>query len=123
MPLYVIAYKKSKVIGVSLLICAIVCQIVYAILESFANNFVVGVLFLEIEYINSIIIDKPYARVGSHAVGVIFALLYESMLRYRKLRRATRTKLSHIKDEKDFNADVEKVLKQTYPKTHFFIGT
>ena len=83
-----------------MLALAVIFQIVYAIIQSFANKFVVGVLFIEIEFLTSIIIDKPYTRIGSHAVGVIFALMYDSMLRFRKFRRAESVKLSKIKDEK-----------------------
>ena len=83
-PVFVIIYKKVKVLGIIIPIVLVLLSIVYIMHIVMINEFRAGILALENYDIYSELITKPQTRIGSYCIGVLFGFFYERLIQYRE---------------------------------------
>lgn len=84
-PLWVVIYKKSRNAGLSLMWFLLIAGtgIICTIVSKF--DLTAGAYTLENWYMYGQYLNKPYCKLQVHAIGILFCIMYQDLLRYRKV--------------------------------------
>lgn len=95
MPLFVVTYRKSKLAGYLLQAFLIIASVLIIMYFVVTFKFTVGLISLENYYLNGLLLNKPYCKMGNYAIGAILAYIYMDILEYRKIKMDILKKKRH----------------------------
>lgn len=84
-PIYVIAYMKSRTAGIMLQLFLMVFTFIQMIILTQNLHMKAGPLAAEGYYMFANLMNKPWGKLNSQALGVLLAFVYFDILKYRKL--------------------------------------
>ena len=84
-PLWVVIFKKSRNAGLLLMLLLLIggTGIICIIVTKF--DLTAGAYTLENWFMYGQFLNKPYCKLQVHAIGIFFCIMYQDLIKYRKV--------------------------------------